>query len=89
MKEAELYTKLEKCKFSVEKTTFLGFVISANGIEIDLAKVDTIHTWEAPKCVKDMQYFLGFANFYWRFIYKYSKIYQLLFNLLRKNTSFL
>ena len=69
--------------------TFLGFVISANGIEIDSAKVDAIHTWEAPKCVKDVQCFLGFANFYRRFIHKYFEICQPLFNLLRKDTPFL
>ena len=54
LKEAGLYTKLEKCEFSVEKTTFLGFVISAGGIEMDPAKVKAIHNWEAPKFVKDV-----------------------------------
>jgi hypothetical protein len=50
LKEAGLYVKPEKCEFSVEKTTFLGFVISADGIEMDPAKVDAILNWEAPKC---------------------------------------
>ena len=43
LKEAGLYAKPEKCEFSVEKTTFLGFVISADGIEMDLAKVEAIN----------------------------------------------
>ena len=72
----------------MEKTTSLGFVISANGIEIDPSKADAIHNWETPKCVKDVQCFLGFANFSWRFIYKYSGICQPLFNLLWKDTQF-
>src|SRR5258706_2936792 len=42
LKEAELYVKPEKCEFSVEKTTFLGFLISAYGIEMDPAKIDAI-----------------------------------------------
>ena len=75
LKEAELYAKPEKLKFSVEKTIFLGFIISANGIEMDLVKVDDIYNWETPKSVKDVQCFLGFANFYRRFIYKDSKMY--------------
>ena len=43
LNEAGLYAKPEKCEFSVEKTTFLGFVISAEGIEMDPAKVEAIH----------------------------------------------
>ena len=72
----------------MEKTTFLGFVISADGIEIDSAKVEAIHNWEALKCVKDVQCFLGFVNFYRRFIDKYLEICQPLFQLLKKDTPF-
>ena len=88
LKEAGLYAKPEKCEFSVENTTFLGFVISADGIEMDPAKVEAIHNWEASKCVKDVQCFLGFANFYRRFIHRYSEMCQLLFELLKKDTPF-
>ena len=88
LKEAELYVKPEKCEFSVEQTTFLGFVISADGIKIDPAKVEAIHNWEAPKGVKNVQYFLGFANFYRRFIHRYSEMCQPIFELLKKDTPF-
>ena len=88
LKEAGLYVKPEKCEFSVEKTTFLGFIIFADGIKMDPAKVKAIHNWEAPKCVKDVQCFLGFANFYRCFIHKYSEMYQPLFELLKKDTPF-
>ena len=88
LKEAGLYTKPEKCEFSVEKTTFLGFVISVDGIEMDPAKVEAIHNWEASKCVKDVQCFLGFVNFYRRFIHRYLEICQPLFELLKKDTPF-
>src|SRR5258706_12083575 len=84
LKEAGLYAKPEKCEFNVEKTTFLGFIISASGIEMDPAKVEAILCWETPSSVKDVQCFLGFANFYRRFIHKYSNVCQPLFNLLRK-----
>ena len=84
LKEAGLYAKPEKCEFNIKKTTFLGFIISANSIEMDLAKIEAVINWETPNSVKDVQCFLGFANFYWRFIHQYSYICQPLFNLLRK-----
>ena len=54
LKEAGLYAKPEKCEFNVEKTTFLGFIISADGIEIDPAKVEAVLNWETPNSVKDV-----------------------------------
>ena len=48
LKEARLYANAEKCQFNIEKTTFLGFIISANGIEMDLAKIEAILNWETP-----------------------------------------
>ena len=85
LQEASLYAKPEKSKFIVEKTTFLGFIISANSIEMDPAKVEVVLNWETPNSVKDVQCFLGFTNFYWHFIHKYLYICQPLFNLLCKS----
>ena len=82
LKEAGLYAKVEKCKFNMEKTSFLGFIISADSIEMDPAKVEAVLNWETPGSVKDVQCFLGFANFYRWFIHKYSNLCQPLFNLL-------
>ena len=67
-----LCIKPEKCEFSVTSTSFLGFIISQDGVSMDSSKVSAIKEWEAPKSVKDVQCFLGFANFYRRFINKYS-----------------
>jgi len=88
LKEAGLFIQPEKCEFSVQKTAFLGFLISENGIEMDPEKVNAVLAWETPKTVKDVQCFLGFANFYRRFIWKYSALCQSLFNLLRKVVPF-
>ena len=54
LKEAGLYAKPKKYEFLVEKMTFLGFTISANRIEMDPLKIDAIHTWGAPKYIKDI-----------------------------------
>ena len=82
--DARLYVKPEKCEFNVTTTTFLGFGISPNGISMDHQKVQAVQNWETPKCVRDLQCFLGFANFYRRFIEGYSRVCQPLFNLLKK-----
>ena len=81
--DAGLYVKPEKCEFSANKTTFLGFVISQNGIEMDPEKVSAIMEWEKPATIQDVQCFLGFANFYQQFIEGYSRICTPLFNLLK------
>ena len=80
---AGLFVRPEKCEFEANKTTFLGFVIRQEGIEIDLEKVSAVLNWEVPKTIQDVQCFLGFANFYRRFIEGYSRICTPLFNLLK------
>ena len=64
--------KIEKCEFDVDTTDFLGFVITPDGIKMDESKVQVIQDWPTPRKVKDVQSFLGFTNFYRRFIANYS-----------------
>ena len=79
----ELFVKPEKCEFEANKTTFLGFVISHDGIEMDPGKVSAVNNWEISKTIHDVQCFLGFAKFYRRFIQGYSRICTPLLNLLK------
>ena len=72
LREANLFAKIEKCEFDVDTTEFLGFVISPDGIHMSESKVKVIQDWPIPRRVKDVQSFLGFANFYRRFIVNYS-----------------
>lgn len=88
LRDTGLFVKPEKCEFSMNKTTFLGFIISEEGLEMDPEKINAILNWDTPKCVKDIQCFFGFANFYRRFIHQYSHLCQPLFNLLRKDVPF-
>jgi len=74
LREHGLYAKLEKCEFNKSLVAFLSYVISPNGIFMDKSKVETIQCWATLALVKDVQRFLGFANFYCRFIKGYSKI---------------
>jgi hypothetical protein len=71
---AGLYAKLEKCVFHQSQVEFLGYIISREGISMDPKKIQTILEWKKPTTVQDVQYFIGFANFYRIFIKDYSKI---------------
>ncbi|KAK3507064.1 hypothetical protein QTP70_003874 [Hemibagrus guttatus] len=70
----QLYAKAEKCEFHKDSITFLGYVISRWGVEMDADKVKAVTDWPEPTTVKKLQRFLGFAVFYPRFIRNYSSI---------------
>jgi len=59
-----LYVKPEKCKWKVREVGFLGVVIGLKGIRMEEEKVKGVLDWPTPKCVKDVQKFLGLANYY-------------------------
>jgi len=72
LQKAGLYAKAEKCKFHSDSVEYLGYVLSLSGLTMSDAKVKTIQEWLEPKKIKDIQSFLGFANFYRRFIFRHS-----------------
>ncbi|KAK3516619.1 hypothetical protein QTP70_022038 [Hemibagrus guttatus] len=83
LQQHHLYVKLEKCKFHRSMVTFLGYVISHQGVEMDTVKVQAVTEWPEPSTVRELQRFLGFANFYRRFIRNYSSVAGPLTSLLR------
>jgi len=87
LRKAGLYAKAEKCEFHSDSVEYLGYVLSPSGLTMSDTKVKTIQEWPEPKKVKDIQFFLGFANFYRRFIFNYSDIVIPLTHLTRKDTS--
>ncbi|KAL0147451.1 hypothetical protein M9458_057247 [Cirrhinus mrigala] len=74
LREHSLYLKLEKFEFHQPSVQFLEYVISAKGIQMDQGKVNAILDWPTPSSVKELQCFLGFSNFYRRFIQNYSSV---------------
>jgi hypothetical protein len=67
--DAGLQLDIDKCKFNIQLTKYLGFIIEAEkGIQMDPEKVKAIQDWEPPTTVQGIRGFLGFANFYRQFI---------------------
>src|ERR1700720_2533291 len=85
LRENGLYAGADKCKFHSEPIEYLGFRLSLAGLSMDPAKIQSIQDWPEPWKVNDTQKFLGFANFYRRFIGNYSNIVIPLTRLTRKS----
>jgi transposase InsO family protein len=89
LQEAGLQLDIDKCEFEVQTVKYLGFIITAGkGIQMDPAKVEAIASWEAPTSVKAIRSFLGFANFYRRFIKGFSDLARPLTQLTKKGVPF-
>jgi hypothetical protein len=89
LKQAGLCASLAKSKFHVQEVEYLGYHISSKGISMSEKKVATIQDWTPPKKVKDVQSFLGFANFYRRFIEGFSKVCRPLTELTKNTTQYI
>ncbi|MBW0593145.1 hypothetical protein O181_132860, partial [Austropuccinia psidii MF-1] len=83
-----LFAKASKCLFHVSSVEYLGYVVSSEGLKMDQAKVQQILNWPPPRNLKALQSFLGFANFYRRFIKNYSKKISSLTSFLKKDSCF-
>ncbi|XP_039178262.1 uncharacterized protein LOC120298525 [Crotalus tigris] len=81
--EAQLYVKLSKCEFHRERLDYLGYRISGAGVEMDPSKVQAVQEWQAPQTRRQLQSFLGFANFYRQFIPSFAAVVHPLTELLR------
>ncbi|KAK3573775.1 hypothetical protein QTP86_032955 [Hemibagrus guttatus] len=79
-----LFVKPEKCEFHQTTMTFLGYVIMRQGVKMDVTKVQVVTEWPSPTTVKELQQFLGFANFYRHFIRNYSSVAGPLTSLLKE-----
>ena len=82
--KAGLQVDIKKCEFHTTQTKFLGFIIGTDGVRVDPDKILVVSDWEVPTTVKGVQSFLGFCNFYRRFIKDYSRIAKALTHLTRK-----
>ena len=85
LEENDLYVKPEKCKWKVREVKFLGVVIGLEGIKMEKEKVKGVLEWPMPKGVKDVQKFLGLANYYRWFIEGFAMVARPLHDLVKKD----
>ncbi|KAL0161008.1 hypothetical protein M9458_044733, partial [Cirrhinus mrigala] len=83
----QLYAKEEKCAFHQDKVSFLRYIISSEGVAMDERKVEAVLNWPQPSTLRELQRFLGFANFYRRFIRNFSTVAAPLTAMVKKGSS--
>jgi len=72
LQENDLFANLDKCTFEATEVDYLGMIISEDQIKMDPAKLEGIKDWPSPTTVKQVRSFLGFGNFYRKFIGHYA-----------------
>jgi hypothetical protein len=85
LQKHKLYLRLDKCEFEQTQIEYLSLIISKGQAEMDPVKVAGVVDWPKPQNKKEVQSFLGFTNFYQRFVQEFSYHVQPLFNLTSKN----
>ncbi len=85
LEKAGFLMDILKCEFHMKETCYFGLIISITGLKMDPEKVKVILGWIPPCCLKDLQRFIDFANFYRRFIKHFSKIAGPLTGLMKKD----
>ncbi|KAI3448670.1 hypothetical protein Pfo_005335 [Paulownia fortunei] len=88
LRKERLFANLKKCTFCTDKLVFLGFVVSAKGIEVDEENVNAIQDWPTPTTINQVRSFHGLASFYRRFVRDFSSIAAPLTEVIKKNVPF-
>ena len=88
LREHKLYLRPDKCEFEKTWIAYLGVIVSHNKVEMDPVKIAGVAEWPVPTNKKEVQSFLGFTNFYRRFIADFSHHARLLFDLTKKDSKF-
>ena len=88
LRKERLYAKLSKCEFWLKEVSFLGHIVSKEGIRVDSKKIEVVVEWKPPRNVTEVRSFLGLAGYYRRFVRGFSMTATPLTRLLQKNVKF-
>ncbi|KAA3480432.1 DNA/RNA polymerases superfamily protein [Gossypium australe] len=88
LRDKQLFAKLSKCEFWLQKVGFLGYIVSTEGVQVDPSKISAVVDWKLPRNVSEVRSFLGLASYYWRFVKGFSMISTLMTRLLQKDVKF-
>ena len=84
LRDKQLFAKLSKCDFWLKEVTFLGYIVSVEGIRVDPTEIEAIVNWKLPRNVTKVRSFLGLPGYYRRFVKGFFVIASTLTKLLRK-----
>ena len=74
LRREKFHAKRRKCEFGKRSVKYLSHIVENGTIRVDLDKVAAVQTWPAPTCVKEVQQFLGLANYYHEFIKNFAEL---------------
>ena len=85
LREHQLFAKASKCEIAYESIEFLGQQVTPARMSPTKVKIKAVREWNTPQDVKDVRSFLGFANYYWRYVHQFAEVAQPLIELTKKN----
>ena len=88
LEKGKVICKLSKCEFRLREVSFLGHIVSEEGIQVNPKKVEVIIEWKPPRNVTEVRSFLGLAGYYRRFVKGFLMTVAPMTRLLQKNVKF-
>ena len=84
LQQNQFHVKMSKCSFAKQQLSYLGHIVSGQGVATDPSKIASIKEWPQPQNQKDLRSFLGMVGYYRKFVSQFGLLCKPLTNLLKK-----